>query len=154
MKNYLKITAALLAVSTASMAFAEGYTCPTLTASDIQNTINSGYVFPDKQFGSEFYYVFANYKNVDNKTYVIAIGEVMGKDITEVRERAKKIVSTDEKSFEGVYWPQLKGCLYNKIWDASIIPDYPVGADKIVALVAKEDDGEPLVEPSNLFMKK
>ncbi len=153
MKNYLKIVAVLLATSITTMAFAEDQKCPALTASDVQAIIDSPDVVPDKQFGTEFYYVFGLNKNVDNKTYLIGVGEILGKDIPEARERAKKILSTGEESFEGMYFSQAKLCLYNKVWDASIVPGYPVGAEKTVILFAKPYDGETL-QLQNLFMKK
>jgi hypothetical protein len=155
MKNYLKIAAVLLATSIASMAFAEDYKCPTLTASDVQATIDGGYGMEDKQYGSEFYYVWASEKNIDNKTYRIVIGRVLGKDAFEARDRAKKILLTDEESFNGLYISKDKFCLYKGEDASKFISDYPAGADNIVVLVAVDasDRREP-IDPQNLFIKR
>jgi len=143
-KNSLKIAAVLVASSITSMAFAENYTCPTLTASDVQALI----AMPAQTTLGGMYYYWEMDKIIDNQKYTIFVGDLAGKDASEAADRAKKILLTGEESFSAVLLED-GSCLYKEVKNpSSYISDYPSDVARVMleAKPSLKDETPPQVQ--------
>lgn len=132
--------------------------CPTLTANDIQNVINYGTISTDQGYTLadeagktraqvlideptanpfDTYYSVWGKKTVLSRTYVILVGNVLGKADYEAKERAKQILINDQKIFNGVYDQKNKACTYKEINASPSISNYPFKTEyETVSLIA------------------
>lgn len=147
-KNIIGTSIVLLGSSLGALVYAQNQTvtCPTLTANEVENVINNGtisteqgytladeagktraQVLIDEPTANPFdtYYEVYGRKTFNQTTYVIAIGNVLGKASYEAKERMKRILLNDEKIFNGVYDPQDNVCMYKLIEASPSISNYP-----------------------------
>lgn len=120
--------------------------CPMLTADEVRMTIDNGAmhsdpshtlaveagktpeeVIKDEPTANPYdtYYAMTSKKEVNNSMYMIYVGNILGKDATEARERAKKIMLGSEKTFMGMMDPDVHVCVYKVIDASPAIPSYP-----------------------------
>ncbi|MCD6038691.1 MAG: hypothetical protein K0S27_91 [Gammaproteobacteria bacterium] len=127
------IAIGLLAISITSTAFA-GFVCPLLTLQDVQSFIENGAITTDgrtleKEIGfkpaeqinkllgdryygkiedlNDKYYQMHQNKTINGQDYMFSIGNVLGKDFAEARDRVKQILLSDADSktiFNGEYF--------------------------------------------------
>lgn len=171
---YLGITALLIGSSTA-FAQTQIINCPKLTVNDVQSVIDQGtistvqgYSLADEAGETraqvlineptanpfDTYYQMTGMKNFNNQDYLIYVGNILGKASYEAKDRAKKILLTDEKEFSANYDPQSKVCMYKEIQASSSISNYPFKStyESVVLLAIPYDQQQDLMH--NLMRKK
>ena len=147
-KSCLRTATVLLASSIASITFAQAQMlhCPTLTANDVQSIIEDGIISTEQGYTLadeagvtraqvllneptanpfDTYYQMMGKKKLDNQDYWIYVGNILGKASYEAKDRAKKILLSDEREFNAKYDPQGKVCVYKEIDASASIPNYP-----------------------------
>lgn len=148
MKKIIGTTIILLAGSLGTLAFAQnkGHNCPVITPNDIEDVLNTGtysndqgttladeakktraQVLINEPTANPFdtYFRMFGVMKDGQSNHFIYIGNVLGKDFYEAKERVKMILLKGEKFFNGVYDPKQGICMYKEIHASTAIPNYP-----------------------------
>lgn len=135
----------LLALLQNVIAYEQSSPCPVLTDDDVLTVINEGRIStdgitladrlgfpPDEIIKREptanpydTYYQMSALKDINYITYLIFIGDILGKDYDEARTRAKKILLGTNLIFSGEYDSTLQTCTYKDLEASPTIPGYP-----------------------------
>lgn len=142
------------------------FNCPVLTPKIIVNVIDNGMmgteqgytlatesaktgaqVLIDEPTANPFdtYYSFYGQTEIESQKYSIYIGNVLGKDFHEAKDRLKKIILDGQTNFQGTF--NLNTCIYKSIDASPTIANYPFKSKyESIALVLAQNNQNDLVK--------